>query len=161
MGRTWAAGRRHPVEVLAQEISDHDFGERKEQLSNEHGTSRTYCFSLISILALRMVSKWRSQRSLFPSCDTVPGCHGLPEKFYDFSGSVGFIAMAFVSLYAPYLCHRFWLGKNVAFPGLATHAPRQLLLIGALVPWAGRLSIFLDSKGIQGWEGRPFRHNQD
>ena len=69
--------------------------------------------------------------------------HTSTEKFYDFSGSVGFITTAFVSLYTPYLRDRFWLGKNVAFPGLATHAPRQLLLTGALVLWAGRLGSFL------------------
>jgi len=66
------------------------------------------------------------------------------EKYYDLGGSVGFLSTAFVSLYAPYLREKYWLGNATAtFPGWRSHSPRQLLLTGALCLWAGRLGTFL------------------
>lgn len=57
-------------------------------------------------------------------------------------GSLGFISASFVSLYSPWIGARL-RGQPMSFPPLSSHAPRQLLLTGCLVLWAGRLGYFL------------------
>lgn len=65
------------------------------------------------------------------------------EKYYDLFGAAGFVSSAFVSLHYPWMRARLWEGRSVAFPALSSHAPRQLLLTGALALWSARLGVFL------------------
>ena len=44
------------------------------------------------------------------------------------------------------------------FPGIYSHSPRQLLVTGALVLWAGRLGTFLLDRVLR--EGRDSRFDQ-
>lgn len=75
---------------------------------------------------------------------TLTHAPDVSEKLYDLAGALGFLSTAFVSLYAPYLRERVVHANPKAyFPPLASHAPRQLLLTGALVLWASRLGSFL------------------
>lgn len=65
------------------------------------------------------------------------------EKYYDLLGATGFLSGALLSLHYPWMRARLWEGRNVAFPALSSHAPRQLLLTGALAIWSARLGYFL------------------
>ncbi|KDQ18309.1 hypothetical protein BOTBODRAFT_103750 [Botryobasidium botryosum FD-172 SS1] len=78
------------------------------------------------------------------------------EKFFDAFGLTGYLTTAGVSLYYPWLKERFWNGNAAAvFPGLAGHAPRQILLTACLVVWATRLGSFLISRIVK--EGKDSR----
>ncbi|ORY66663.1 DUF1295-domain-containing protein [Leucosporidium creatinivorum] len=59
------------------------------------------------------------------------------EKFYDLSGSLTFISCTFLSLY--------WrpLTAGKPLPSLLSFHPRQLIMSGFCVLWAGRLGSFL------------------
>ncbi|KAG8905546.1 hypothetical protein FRB99_008745 [Tulasnella sp. 403] len=94
----------------------------------------------------RLLPTWGAAFGLQTALATI--CVPLAtEKFYDLGGALGFLSTAFVSLYAPYLRERFWLGNKAAyFPPLNSHAPRQILLTGALVLWATRLGSFLATR---------------
>ncbi|KAF8589335.1 DUF1295-domain-containing protein [Ramaria rubella] len=70
------------------------------------------------------------------------------DKFYDFTGALGFLSSAVVSLYYPALKAKFVDGVPGALPGLSTFAPRQLLLSYALVIWATRLGTFLLNRSL-------------
>lgn len=66
------------------------------------------------------------------------------EFFFDVLGSLGFLSMAFLSLYFPWLKARYWDGWLwVQMPPWWAHAPRQLLLTSCLTLWASRLGSFL------------------
>ncbi|KAG8968126.1 hypothetical protein FRC03_008479 [Tulasnella sp. 419] len=107
-------------------------------------------------------------RRLIPTLGTAYGLQLLgaaifvplqTEKFYDLGGSLGYISTAFASLYAPYLRERFWVGNRLAkFPSLTSHAPRQLLLTGAVMIWAGRLGSFLVQRVLR--EGKDSRFDE-
>ena len=65
------------------------------------------------------------------------------EKYFDLIGSLGFLSCTAFSLYFPTLRSRFYLGQNVPFPAITSFHPRQLLISGLTVLWAGRLGSFL------------------
>ncbi|GAA95410.1 uncharacterized protein L969DRAFT_85091 [Mixia osmundae IAM 14324] len=65
------------------------------------------------------------------------------EKYYDLSGGATFIGCTVMSLYYPALHAKFVQGKSVPFPAITSFHPRQLLLSGFTILWAGRLSSFL------------------
>ncbi|KAM0746078.1 DUF1295-domain-containing protein [Meredithblackwellia eburnea MCA 4105] len=59
------------------------------------------------------------------------------EKFYDLSGAATFISCTLVSLYYPHL------RAKAPLPNILTFHPRQLVMSGFAVLWAGRLGSFL------------------
>ncbi|CAO1620340.1 unnamed protein product [Parajaminaea phylloscopi] len=65
------------------------------------------------------------------------------EKYYDLCGSLGFITAAGFSLYWPSLRAKFLLGSQAALPAITAFHPRQLLMSGMTLFWAGRLGSFL------------------
>lgn len=69
------------------------------------------------------------------------------EKYYDLCGSLGFISAAGFSLYWPSLRAKFLLGSKAALPALTAFHPRQLLMSGMTLFWAGRLGSFLFQVG--------------
>ncbi|CAO1618444.1 unnamed protein product [Jaminaea pallidilutea] len=79
------------------------------------------------------------------------------EKYYDLCGSLGFITATGFSLYWPSLRAKFLLGSQAALPALTAFHPRQLIMSGLTVFWAGRLGSFLFKRIQQ--EGEDSRFN--
>jgi len=65
------------------------------------------------------------------------------DRFYDLSGTFGFLSTTFISLYYPALRAR------VPLPPLRSFAPRQLLLTAALGIWSARLGSFLVERALK------------
>lgn len=75
------------------------------------------------------------------------------ERYFDFGGSLGFLACAFVSLVQPDFRNLGW--ESIVASGRA-RSPRQLLATGALVLWTGRLGVFLLRRIIRSGKDRRF-----
>lgn len=65
------------------------------------------------------------------------------EKYYDLCGSLGFISATAFSLYWPALRGKYVLGQSTAMPAITSFHPRQLIMSGLTMLWAGRLGTFL------------------
>jgi len=74
----------------------------------------------------------------------VPAVAYKTEKYYDLSGSLGFISAVGFSLYGPALVDKYLRGNALAvLPSMRSFAPRQLIASGLVLLWAARLGSFL------------------
>ncbi|KAK4688178.1 hypothetical protein P7C73_g1939, partial [Tremellales sp. Uapishka_1] len=67
------------------------------------------------------------------------------EKYYDLAGSLGFITTTALSMYYPSVKSLFTNGPRIPFhlPTTAFFHPRQLIISGLMILWAGRIGSFL------------------